>query len=316
MQSSDRIARRINLHDLQVLMAVVQAGSMNKAAVVLNMSQPTVSRSIAELERAVGVRLLDRNAQGAEPTANGRALLDGGTAVFDDLRQAVKNIEFLADPAAGEVRIGCNPLLAATFVSAVVDRLTRRYPRVVSHLATAAQVETLYRELNDRNLDLLIRRRFGPVADERHEFEFLFDDSSFYVVAGAQSPWVRRRKIALAELVNESWVLPPPDGRTGSHAMDAFRANGLAYPRTTVITGDAHLRISLLTTGHFLTILSASVLRFPNRLPEVKVLPVELPTARVSVGITTLKNRTLNPVARLFMEHARDVAKPPAKRKG
>src|SRR5947207_14841266 len=98
MQLTERIGRRMKLHDLHVLMAVVQAGSMNKAAALLNTTQPAISKSIAELERTVGVRLLDRLTQGVEPTAYGRALLDGGTAVFDDLRPAVKNIEFLADP--------------------------------------------------------------------------------------------------------------------------------------------------------------------------------------------------------------------------
>ena len=128
---------------------------------LLNTTQPTISRSIAELEHALGVRLLDRNRQGVEPTEYGRALLDGGVAVFDDLRQAVKNIEFLADPTAGEVRIGCTPFLAASFVSAVVDRLSRRYPRIVFHLVTG-YAETLHRELSERNVDLLITRRFGP----------------------------------------------------------------------------------------------------------------------------------------------------------
>ena len=109
MQPGDYLARRMKLLDLHILMAVAQAGSMNKAAAALNMSQPAVSRSIAQLEHTVGVTLLDRNARGVEPNAYGRALLDGGTAVFDDLRQAVKNIEFLADPTAGEVRIGSNP---------------------------------------------------------------------------------------------------------------------------------------------------------------------------------------------------------------
>ena len=72
--------------------------------------------------------------KGVEPTEYGRALLDCGVAVFDDLRQAVKNIEFLADPTAGEVRIGSTPRLASSFVSAVVDRLSRRHPRIVFHL--------------------------------------------------------------------------------------------------------------------------------------------------------------------------------------
>ena len=98
MQLSDRIGRRMKLQDLHVLMTVVQAGSMGKAARHLNTTQPAISRSIADLEHALGVRLLDRHRQGVEPTDYGRALLDGGVAVFDDLRQGVKNIEFLADP--------------------------------------------------------------------------------------------------------------------------------------------------------------------------------------------------------------------------
>src|SRR3954467_15670871 len=111
MQMSDRIGRRMKGQDLHVLMAVVQAGSMNKAAALLNTGQSAISRSIADLERAIGVRLLDRSRQGIEPTEYGRALLDCGTAVFDDLRQGVKNIEFLADPNTGEVRIGSIPPL-------------------------------------------------------------------------------------------------------------------------------------------------------------------------------------------------------------
>src|SRR6478609_9335917 len=154
MQLSDRIGLRMKLHDLHVLMAVVQAGSMSKAAALLNTTQPAISRSIEELERTIGVRLLDRNPQGVEPTEYGRALLDGGAAVFDDLRQAVKKIEFLADPTAGEIRIGCNPFLAESFVSAVVERLSLRYPRMVFHLV-AADTQTLYNDLHERNVDLL-----------------------------------------------------------------------------------------------------------------------------------------------------------------
>ena len=68
MQLSDRIGRRLKLQDLHVLMTVVQAGSMGKAAQRLNTTQPAISRSIAELEHAFGVRLLDRHRQGVEPT--------------------------------------------------------------------------------------------------------------------------------------------------------------------------------------------------------------------------------------------------------
>jgi DNA-binding transcriptional LysR family regulator len=307
MQLSDRIARQVTLHDLHVLMSVVQAGSMNKAAAHLNTVQSAISRSIADLERTIGVRLLDRTAQGVEPTEYGRALFDGGTAVFDDLRQAAKNIEFLADPAAGEVRIGSSALLAASFVSDVIDRLSRRYPRIMFHLVTG-YIDTLHRDLCERNVDLLIERRFAHIVDERMDFEFLFDES-FVVAAGARNQWVRRRRIELADLASEPWVLPPPGSVIGSIAKEAFRAGRLDYPRTTVVTDSPQVRVSLLATGRFVTILPASALKFPAGHPEIKVLPVRLLTSHLQSGIVTLKSRALSPVTQLFIDCAREVAK-------
>lgn len=124
-----------------------------------------------------------------------------------------------------------------------------------------------------------------------------------------QSPWARRRKVALSDLVNELWALPGLDSPPWSAAMEAFRASGLDYPRTTVFTGLPDVRMRLMTTGRFLAIFPASALRFSTARGDFKILPVELPLARDEVGIVTLKNRTLSPAARLFIQHARDVAK-------
>src|SRR5262245_64171246 len=134
MEWSERIGRRIRLRDLHILLAVVQCKSLAAAAEHLAISRPVVSKVIADLERVLGVRLLERDRHGAEPTIYGAALLKRGTTVFDELREGVKDIEFLTDPTAGEVRIGSNPFLAGSFVSAVIDRLSRRYPRIVYHL--------------------------------------------------------------------------------------------------------------------------------------------------------------------------------------
>src|SRR5262245_65223608 len=89
MDDIDRIERRLKLHDVRVLISVVQAGSMHKAAERLATSQPAVSRAISDLEHALGVRLLDRSPQGIEPTQYGRAIIRHGLAVFDELRQGV-----------------------------------------------------------------------------------------------------------------------------------------------------------------------------------------------------------------------------------
>lgn len=300
------IERRFKLHDVRVLVSVVEAGSMHKAAERLGMSQPAISRSIADLERAFGARLLDRSPRGIELTPYGRVIIKRGVAAFDEFRQGMRDIEFLADPTAGEVRVGSITPLAASFVSAVIDRLCRRYPRIVFHVL-ATQVETLHRELSERNLDLLITPKLGLHADEQFGFETLYN-SSFVVVAGAQNPWVRRRRIKLAELMNESWVLPSPDRALGPIYSEIFRTSGLDYPHMTVVTISPEVRISLLATGRFLTIFPDAVLRFPVKHPELEVLPVELPTAQVPVGIVTLKHRTLSPVVQRFIDGARELA--------
>src|SRR5262245_4757683 len=170
MEWADRIGRRIKLRDLHVLHAVVQAGSMTKAAGQLAISVPVISKAIADLEHTVGVRLLDRSAQGVDPTNYGRALLNRSRVAFDELRQGVKDIEFLADPTAGEVWVGTSAPLAASFVSAVIDRLSRRYPRIVFHVATR-EIEVMHRQLIERNVDLLVGRKYGPIAEEQLSFE-------------------------------------------------------------------------------------------------------------------------------------------------
>src|SRR5436309_2199634 len=100
MDWSDRIGRRVRLRDLHILLAVTQCGSMGRAAVERGISQPVISKSINSLETALRTKLLDRTAQGVQPTIYGEALLRCGLAVFDDLRRGVKDIEFLSDPAS------------------------------------------------------------------------------------------------------------------------------------------------------------------------------------------------------------------------
>ena len=124
MDWSERIGRRIKLRDLHILLAVEQCGSMARAAEYLAISKPVISKAIGDLEHVLGVRVLERDRHGAELTTYGAALLKRGITVFDELRESVKDIEFLTNPTAGRVRIGCNPILATGFVSAVVDRLS------------------------------------------------------------------------------------------------------------------------------------------------------------------------------------------------
>jgi DNA-binding transcriptional LysR family regulator len=316
MHWTDRIGRRLNPHDLHVFMEVAAQGNMARAAEMLAISRPVVSRTISDLEHALGVQLLDRSPHGVEPTIYGRALLKRSVAVFDELKQSVRDIEFLGDPNSGEVRIGCTEPMAAGFVSAVIDRLTRQYPQLLFQLELCSAPAQQFHVLRERKCDLVVARKWSEALEPDMDGEVLFDDEVL-VVAGPGSKWLDRRKVALADLVDEHWLLAPIDEEPGAPVFEIFRALGLKVPRASVLSYSLNVRTSLLATGRFLAIVPASVLRFGAGHHLLKVLPVELPALVQPVAITVLKNRLLSPAANLFIEGAREVAGTPARtRKG
>jgi DNA-binding transcriptional LysR family regulator len=290
---------------------------MAKAAAQLGVSQPTVSEAIASLEHTFGVRLVDRSHQGIEPTMYGDALLKRSTAAFDELKQSSRDIEFLTDPTAGELKIGCSETLAATVLPPVIQRFSEKYPRAVLHMDDVTSPEMQYAGLQARKYDLILTRLLVPVAgdpfvEQDFHVEVLFNDQ-LVVAVGRHSRWARRRRIDLAELIDEPWILTAP--RTWNYACvaEAFQAQKLDMPKVCLLTFSVHLRTHLLASGHFITVLPKSVMRVNSERYALKALPIDLPVRQWPVAIMTLKNRALSPVVERFIDCAREVAKPLAK---
>jgi DNA-binding transcriptional LysR family regulator len=307
MKWDERIGRRLRLHDLHVFIAVAELGGMRKAAEHLAVSQPSVSKAISDIEHILGVRLFDRNPQGVEVTAYGRALLRRGMGAFDELRQGVKDIEVLSDPTVGEVRIGCPEAIAAGLLPAAVDRFLRRYPRVVVSVKAADDLAPEFRPLRERVVDLVVGRGPKEHRDDDLAAEILYQDSVF-VATSSKSPWARRRTIALADLMDHPWLLFPENSWIGMRVNEAFRRSSVSPPRSVVQAYSVHFCINMLATNRYLASLAGSVLRFNALRFGLKVLPINLPAQRWPVAMVTMKNRTISPVVQEFMTDIRAVA--------
>lgn len=301
------IGRRLRLRDLRVFFLVVQLGSFAKAAAQLRVSQPAVSRVIADLERSLGVKLFDRTTRGVEPTLYGRALLSRGRAAFDELKQGIGEIEVLADPGAGEVRIGSHEVLMAGLIPATINRLTGDSPRIVVH-TVQGNVLSLRLALRERHLDVIVTRCTQSPLEDDLASEKLFDDRQ-YVVAGLQNRWARSRKIELCQLLDEPWILPTPNTVIGSLIANAFRSKGLTLPKRSIVSDSVPLRSLLLATGRYLSVMPNSALHFAADQLPVKVLPVSMQALTQPTEITVLKSRTLSPVVQRFIECCRKVAR-------
>ena len=313
MLDASQISRRIKLRQLNVFIGVVKCGSMAKAAQYLAISQPVISKMIAELEQTLGLPLLERSRLGVEPTLYGRALLRRSITLCNDLRSSVGELQSLADPTLGELRVGSTEPVMAGLLPAIVDRLSRRYPNLALHIIEDEPPELQNRHLHNHDIDVMIGRLTNPKPAADTDVQVLLHETGV-VVAGLNNPWVRRRKIRLAELINERWCLPPRESFPGGWIANAFHACGLEVPHANVTVYSIQMQNALLATGRFLSFLPATMLHFSAKRLSYKVLPVEMPVHMWPIGIVTLKGRTPNPALRLLIECAQEVAKPLASR--
>jgi DNA-binding transcriptional LysR family regulator len=271
-----------------------------------------VSEVIANLEHGIGVRLLDRNPRGVEPTKYGNALLKRILIVFDELKQGIKDIEFLDDPAAGEIRIACSPAIAFTVIPHTFELFAKRYPRVVLHFAEVASSVSPrdLRELRERKYDLILMRGWAPQVEYQSADDLnvlpLFDDQ-LAIAVGAKSKWAaHRRKLDLAELIDEPWIMQEPETWNYQALAEACRARGIAMPKASMVTLSMAVITRFLADGRFITSIPRSLAYFCS----LKVLPVDLPVRPWPINIVTLKNRTPSPVVERFIECAREVTRP------
>jgi DNA-binding transcriptional LysR family regulator len=309
MEWTDRIGNRIRLRDLHVMLAVAECGSMSKAAARLAISHPVVSKTISDLEHSLGVRLFDRNSQGVELTAYGKVLLNCGNVVFDEMRQGLRQLQFLTNPDSGDLRVGFPEVEIAGIIPSITESFLRKFPGVNLQVIHANTSMLQFHELRGRNVELLIGRVRTARLEDDLELEQLFDDS-LVAVAGAGSHWRTRQKIELAELVNEPWILPPYNSVAGPYIADIFRADGLEAPEPSISTLSHQLTTSLIATGRFIGLLNRTVVVSSGAQVGLKVLPVAIPPHKITVDIVTIKNRTLSPLAEAFIQCAREVAKP------
>ncbi len=307
--AENRLNRRLRFHDLQVFFAVVQCGSMAKAAKELGVTQPAISEVIAGLEDAFGVRLFDRSPQGVEPTIYGRALLKRGVAASDEIKQCIRDIESLVDPTKGEVRIGCPDAIAGGLLAPFVEKFCRRHPGIAISVDAVPWPTLEQPELHARKLDVVITRLSKPQADDPFgddlSVETLFADE-VVVAAAVNSRWTRRRRITLKDLHNASWVGTSRETLTRALLGRAYQTAKMPPPAMRVTTFSVQLRAHLLATGDFLTAIPKSMLMLNPEFRGLQVLPIKLPNPSFPVVIVTLKGRTLPPPVELFLEELRE----------
>ncbi|MGO4329970.1 LysR family transcriptional regulator [Cupriavidus sp. 2TAF22] len=280
--------------DLEYVLAVSAHGGIGRAAETLGISQPALSKAVQRVEAQIGLPLFERTANGMVPTQAGVQFMERARRIRLEYDDAIKEMQGVRTGEQGILRLGYSPSMPNALVLEACRQLVRERP-----VAKLRLRRRLARELMDLliagELDLAV----APVPMQRaSEFavQELFDDR-LVVVADEAHPLQRRRKLTLADLAREEWLLPEPHIVLRQLVDAAFRERGLAGPNLRIETdfGSASL-FHLMRGTRMLSISGGGDEAMLNGLHALDVGVEELDLRR-RVGVITRAGAYVSPLA-------------------
>jgi DNA-binding transcriptional LysR family regulator len=255
------IGERVRLRELRILHAVVQAGSMAKAAQALSMTQPAVSQAIGHLEAALNLPVLERSPTGVVPTAFGAVLLDRALEAADVLADGLREIEALANPDAGEIVVGASEsYIAGGTLTATIVALRQRYRRMRIDIVESNTAAMDFADLRERRVDVMLGRGTSEQAPDDVQQNVLLEEK-LVVVAGGHNAWAHAAALRFVDVADKPWVLAPAGTAVYELVAAAHRAEGVAMSVPAVTTYSMMLRLQLLASGEYITAFPESLVR-------------------------------------------------------
>jgi DNA-binding transcriptional LysR family regulator len=289
----------IQLDDIDYFLAVAEEGQVRKAAQRLGISQPAVTKALQRLEKELGFVLFERSVKGMMPTKVAEQFRHRTSALRGALRDAVKEATDLHLGALGLLRVGVSPLYAQKLFVPAFLQLHRQRPAATVRASVHLNDE-LWRLLRQGELDLTLSSLPALVPDDLRTIKLMQDD--LCIVARSDHPLLRKRRLRLVDLAQVEWMLPGPDVAARRHVEALLAQAGLPPPRIALeVSNTAGQMRKILYETDLVSLMSDSMLASETR-DGLQVLP--LPQARIhrAVGITLLKQATLQPLALRFVE--------------
>ena len=298
-----RLPRYLKMSELRIFVAVLEHRSFHKAAEVVHLTQPAVTKAIAGLEEMLGVKLFDRHAQGVQPTVHGMSLAPRAVAVFEELRRAAQDLARVSSGVDGTLRIGTLPMPAVPFLPVAVKELTLARPGVFVSVVEEREAELVDR-LRKGDIEVaILRLSLFDLDDDMHGTS-LFEEK-LCVVAARDHPLAQRSSLSWPELLDERWILPPADCIFFEHVQRTLARAGLEMPRATVESFEISVQYGMVQHAGLVSFGMRSGHEFSPTPPALVRLPFEIESAPRPVSAVSLKRHQLSPLAEGFIARIR-----------
>lgn len=287
------------LRHLQTLVALDDHRQTSKVAALLNVTQPAISKTLADLESGLGMRLFDRHARGLNPTPLGDCLIRGARVLLRNLADTGEELDALSRGVLKTIRVGVLPAAAISLMPTCLARIKALAPATAVFVREGT-MDSLIRELRVGGIELIVGVLPERQSSTDLEEEVLFADPTTFVVR-LDHPLAHAPEIDLQMLAGYPWVLPPPQSLLGESLMDWFANCGMRRPTDVIETLSVSVIRSYLTGSDAIATVPASIAAEPQWTKDFHVLPLTPPALVRPVGMTWYRDRPLTPGALLLM---------------
>lgn len=300
------IDRSVKLRHLHCFVEVARLGSVNRAAELLAITQPAVSKTLRELETILAVRLFERSRRGVRLTAQGAVFLRHAEAVLNALRRGLRSVDAFREAGGGFVTVGVLPTVAARLMPGAVRRFMEVQPDQTVRVISGTN-PVLIDRLRQGELDMVVGRLTNPDRLAGLNFEYLYSERLSFVVRPGH-PLLAERPFDFARLRDHAVILPTPEMIIRPEVERLLSRHGLdGLPRTIESVSNAFGR-TYTRSSDAIWVISHGAVSTDLEDGALAELAVDVGESRGPVGLTTRIDTLPSSAASLFMDTVRVVS--------
>jgi DNA-binding transcriptional LysR family regulator len=305
-----RLAARLKMRHLVLLLKIQQHGSLTRVAEQMASSQPAVTNALSELESMFGTPLFDRSSRGMVPTALGAVVLGWASTMINDLDHLVREMEAVAAGRAAHLHIGVIPFISGQMLSAALKRLQSRTERRLTVTIHEGTSDQLLLQLEDHPVDIVVGRASSAIDLNQVSFEVLFQQQPRLIASRRLAARLARTKLDWSKLNTLEWILGAPHTPMREQVVNLFLSVGIAPPVPVVESYSSKLIGEMIASSdEAISIVPADIAEELVRIAGVAIVPYSLVWTLPPIALFTRCAESQSPARDLFVEALRQIGR-------
>lgn len=280
------------------MLAVIEEGSLGKAATRLHISQPALTKSIQRLEEHLGVKLFERDSRGMKPTLYADSLQAYAKAACAGMAEAESRIRSLRSGTEGVLRVAAPPLIATEFLPPALVALSDERPNL--KIEIVSQNKSLFTDLLDGQFHVVVAMLYDELPWDGLTKEWLFDDR-LVLAMRSDHALAKRKNLRLEDLLDEKWVFTAGDTWSNRRLRLFFEQRGLPLPRIRMESRNPAVLKAVIATSDHVGVISRLGVERELAAGTIKTIELDSSLMQRPIGIVRREIEPASPAIKSFI---------------